>query len=123
MVLLEYKSNMFRADAKYGGDHLELATEIQKKLVQDKESGSRKGVWQLSEAVKTLFGPNAPNNVIPGINIANIKNVYLYLITLDSKGELWECLRFWAHLSTNNWIEGYIRQFRFRHSSGQTSKR
>jgi hypothetical protein len=85
IVLMEYKSNMFRADSKYSGDYLSLAAEIKNKLVQDKTSASRKGVWQLSEAVKTLFGPGA-SNALPGTDLSKIKHVYLYLITLDSIG-------------------------------------
>ena len=34
IVLMEYKSSMFRADTKYGGNHLALTAEIEKKLVQ-----------------------------------------------------------------------------------------
>jgi hypothetical protein len=85
IVLMEYKSNMFRADTKYSGDYPALAAEIQKKLVQDKESGSRKGVWQLAEAVKTLFGPGS-SDPLPEIDLSRIKHVYLYLVTLDSIG-------------------------------------
>lgn len=85
MVLMEYKSSMFRADTKYSGNHLALTAEIEKKLVEDKESSSRKGVLQLAEAVQTLFGVNA-STLLPGINLTKIKHVYLYIVTLDSIG-------------------------------------
>jgi hypothetical protein len=85
IVLMEYKSNMFRADTKYNGDHEALAREIENKFVRDKDSGSRKGVLQLAEAVKLLFGSDN-KEVVPGINISSIKNVYLYLVTLDAIG-------------------------------------
>jgi hypothetical protein len=71
---MEYKSSMFRADTKYSGNHLALTAEIEKKLVEDKESSSRKGVLQLAEAVQTLFGVNA-STVLPGINLTKIKHV------------------------------------------------
>jgi hypothetical protein len=84
MVLMEYKSNMFRADTKYSGNHSELAAEIEMKLVHNK-TDKKKGVWQLSGALKTLFDQNASMS-LPGIDLRNIKRVYLYLVTLDSIG-------------------------------------
>ncbi|RSL18604.1 hypothetical protein EDE15_4194 [Edaphobacter aggregans] len=85
IVLMEYKSSMFRADTKYSGDHLALTAEIEKKLVEDKESSGRKGVLQLVEATQTLFGVNA-SKVTPEIDLTEIKHVYLYIVTLDSIG-------------------------------------
>jgi len=85
IVLMEYKSSMFRADTKYSGDPTLLGNEIEKKLVQDREAGQRKGVWQLAQAVKILFGGDARKSV-QGIDLKSIKHVYLYLITLDSIG-------------------------------------
>jgi hypothetical protein len=84
MVLMEYKSNMFRADTKYSGNHSELAAEIEMKLVHNK-TDKKKGVWQLSDAVSTLFDQKAPMS-LPGIDLRIIKRVYLYLVTLDSIG-------------------------------------
>ena len=85
IVLIEYKSSMFRADTKYSGNHSALTAEIERKLVEDKESSSRKGVLQLAEAVQTLFGVNS-STVVPGIDLSMIKHVYLYIVTLDSIG-------------------------------------
>ena len=85
IVLMEYKSNMFRADTKYSGDHEALAKEIENKFVCNRESGRRKGVLQLAEAVKLLFG-SGNKYVVQGINPISIKNVYLYLVTLDAIG-------------------------------------
>ena len=85
IVLMEYKSSMFRADTKYSGNHLALTAEIEKKLVQDKESSSKKGVLQLAEAVHTLFAADA-STILPGIDLPKIRHVYLYIITLDSIG-------------------------------------
>jgi hypothetical protein len=82
---MEYKSSMFRADTKYSGNHLALSAEIKKKLVEDKESSSRKGVLQLAGAVRILFGVNA-STVFPGIDLRKVKNAYLYIVTLDSIG-------------------------------------
>lgn len=85
IVLMEYKSSMFRADTKYGGNHSNLADEIKKKLVYDTEAGENKGVLQLSEAVKKLFGRDSAMSV-RAIDVSKIKRVYLYLVTLDSIG-------------------------------------
>jgi hypothetical protein len=85
MVLIEYKSSMFRADTKYSGNHAALAEEIEKKLVHDREADKRKGVWQLAEAVKKIFGGGAPI-LLPGIELSKIRCVYLFVITLDSIG-------------------------------------
>jgi hypothetical protein len=85
MVLMEYKSSMFRADTKYTGNYSTLSDEIEKKLAHDKEANRRKGVWQLSEAVQKLFGPGA-SIVLPGIDLKKIKHLYLCIVTLDSIG-------------------------------------
>jgi hypothetical protein len=85
IVLMEYKSSMFRADTKYSGDHAALGKEIENKLVYDHEASERKGVCQLAEAVKKIFGRDGPSS-LPGIDLGSITSVYLYLITLDSIG-------------------------------------
>ena len=85
MVLMEYKSSMFRADTKYSGNHASLAKEVENKLVHDREADERKGVEQLAEAVKSIFRRDAPL-AVRGIDPASIKRVYLYIITLDSIG-------------------------------------
>ena len=85
LVLMEYKSNVFTAAAKYGGDHAVLMAEIQKKLVHNEGSGSKKGVEQLAFALMSLFGSDGPR-LYPDIDVRPIKHVYLYLVTLDSIG-------------------------------------
>lgn len=86
IVLIEYKSSMFRADTKYAGKYSVLAAEVEKKLVYDKEDAQRKGVAQLTEAVLKLFGPTTGNLAVPGIDLKVVKRVYLYIVTLDSIG-------------------------------------
>ena len=85
MVLMEYKSSMFRADNKYSGNDTALAKEIENKLVYDREANERKGVGQLAEAVKKIFGKDARLS-LPGVDLGMVKRVYLFLITLDSIG-------------------------------------
>jgi len=85
MVLMEYKSSMFRADTKYSGNYLALADEIEKKLVHDREADQRKGVLQLSEAVNKMFGSDL-HIALTGVDLNKIKRVYLYIVTLDSIG-------------------------------------
>lgn len=86
IVLIEYKSSMFRADTKYSGNYQALADEIEKKLVQDRDAGQRKGVLQLSEAVNKIFGPSGIRISLPGVDPSRIKRVFLYVVTLDSVG-------------------------------------
>jgi len=85
LVLMEYKGSVFRADTKYSGNHVVLAAEIGKKFVHDHESKNKKGVVQLAEAVKALFGPDG-SDLFPQIDLKKIKRVYLYIVTLDSIG-------------------------------------
>lgn len=85
VVLIEYKSSMFRADTKYSGKYSTLTDEIEKKLVYDREDGRRKGVAQLSESVQKLLGP-ASDMTVPGVDTKGIRRVYLYVVTLDSIG-------------------------------------
>jgi len=85
MVLMEYKSSMFRADTKYSGNHLALAKEIENKFVHDEQADERKGVEQLAQAAKLLFGPNTQVS-LPGVDISSVKRLYLYIVTSDSIG-------------------------------------
>jgi hypothetical protein len=85
IVLVEYKSSMFRADTKYGGDHRALADEIENKLVHDREANERKGVEQLAEAISLLF-TRGSNRAIRGTDLTNVRRVYPYIVTLDPLG-------------------------------------
>ena len=85
MVLIEYKSSMFRADTKYSGNHLALAKEIENKFVHDEQADERKGVEQLAHAAKQLFGTDAQTS-LPGVDLKRIKKLYLYIVTLDTIG-------------------------------------
>src|SRR6185312_15636614 len=86
IVLMEYKSSMFRADTKYSGNYKALSDEMEKKLVQDRDANQRKGVLQLSEAVNKIFGPSQSRISLLGVDPNRFKRVFLYLITLDSIG-------------------------------------
>jgi len=85
LVLLEYKSCMFTAHAKYAGDHLLLSEEIKKKLVRDDSENKKKGVEQLAMAVQHLC-LNTEKIVIADRCLADIKRVYPLLVTLDDVG-------------------------------------
>jgi hypothetical protein len=87
LVLIEYKSSMFRADTKYSGNPTVLLKEIEKKLVRDKEANQKKGVQQLAAAVHAIYKTGKPQEVLPQIDWARIKRVYLCIVTLDSIGE------------------------------------
>jgi hypothetical protein len=87
LVLIEYKSSMFRADTKYGGNPTVLLKEIAKKLVRDKEANQKKGVQQLAAAVGAIYKTGKPQEVLPQIEWTRINRVYLCIVTLDSIGE------------------------------------
>lgn len=86
VVLMEYKSSMFRADTKYSGVPSVLLKEIETKLVRNSVKGTKKGVLQLAAAVDTIFGGGRPSDVLPDIDWTRIKTVHLCLLTLDSIG-------------------------------------
>jgi hypothetical protein len=90
LVLLEYKANMFTARAKYSGDHLLLLDEIVKKLVWEEDTGKKKGVRQLADAVARLLKDDA----VQGVDLSKIRRIYPLLVTLDDLGAtvLMSCL-------------------------------
>jgi hypothetical protein len=87
VVLIEYKSSMFRADRKYSGNTTQLLEEIERKLVRNKDKGSKKGVQQLAAAVELLFKDSNAQEILPDIAWTDIKTIHLCLVTLDSIGE------------------------------------
>ncbi len=85
LVVLEYKSSMFSAEAKYRGDHLRLLTQIERKLVRDEEDGKKKGVDQLAAAIKQLFVADG-RMIVNGLDTSKVKTIYPLLVTLDDLG-------------------------------------
>lgn len=85
LVVIEYKSNMFTARAKYSGDHVLLQNEIENKLVRDSVRNQKKGVQQLRSAVDYLFS-DPDRETVYGLNVSGIRRVYPLLITLDDIG-------------------------------------
>jgi hypothetical protein len=85
LVLLEYKSSIFTAKGKYGGDLAELGKEIHKKLVRNDESGKPKAVAQLASAAKNLLdvSKNVGN---PWFQRSRIERCYAVVVTLDDIG-------------------------------------
>ncbi len=84
LVVLEYKSSMFSARAKYSGNHVLLRNELETKLVRDSAEKKKKGVEQLGEAVRILS--DVTRNTVKGLDLAGIKRVYPLLVTLDDVG-------------------------------------
>lgn len=83
-VVLEYKSSMFRADAKYRGDIPLLKKQVESKFVRDNAEKKKKGVEQLADAAKQLFSDRIQTN--PPVDLSKVKAVYPLLITLDGIG-------------------------------------
>jgi hypothetical protein len=85
LVLIEYKSVMFTAQAKYSGDREILRDELEKKLLRN-ERGKPKGVAQLNNAVEYLNARDLKQAVI-GVDLSGIKKVYPLLVTLEALGD------------------------------------
>jgi hypothetical protein len=82
-VLMEYKSSTFTVTAKYGGSPKELESDLRKKLVGTAES--RKGVYQLADAVEKLCRYDKPDR-IEGIDMSQVTTVFPLIITRDDLG-------------------------------------
>lgn len=85
LVVLEYKSCMFSAEAKYSGNHEQLLGQIARNLVRDEREKKKKGVEQLAEAIKQLFDPTKPVS-IQGLDASRVATIYPLLVTLDDLG-------------------------------------
>lgn len=82
-VLLEYKSSTFTVVGKYGGDARKLDTELRTKLVGTQES--RKGVYQLADAVEKLCRRDNPDQ-IEGIDLYEVTTLFPLIVTRDDLG-------------------------------------
>lgn len=82
-MLIEYKSSTFTVQAKYGGDSIKLEDELKKKLAGTPES--RKGVYQLADAIEKLWRQENPDK-IEGVNTSWITTVFPLIITRDDLG-------------------------------------
>lgn len=101
LVLLEYKSSMFTAEAKYSGNYEVLRDEIVKKLVRNEEREKRKGVEQLAYAVKRLLSGEMAA-AVQGLRLNHVTRVYPLLVTLDDVG---------GTLLITRLLNGYFREF------------
>lgn len=86
LILLEYKSNMFTARAKYSGNHVALRDEIVTKLVRNEDTKKKKGVEQLADASRRLLGNDTRAADVVGLELGRAKRVYPLLVTLDDIG-------------------------------------
>ncbi len=86
-VVIEYKGSAFTADAKYGGNVSALEAEIHKKLI-GQQNRDRKGVYQLSNAVESLFAKGSPR-VLREVDLSKVTKVFPLLITRDEIGSTW----------------------------------
>jgi hypothetical protein len=83
-VLVEAKSAMFTARAKYEGDYKLLMDELESKLV---ESGDREqAVKQLARNIERAFGPNAQS--IDTVDLKYVTTVFPVIITRDDLGSI-----------------------------------
>jgi len=84
IVLIESKATLLRADIKYSGDASAIEGHLKSRFVHRKDDKKQKGVTQLVNAAKALFGPNAVP--VSWLDLAKIKKCYLLLVTLDQIG-------------------------------------
>jgi hypothetical protein len=82
-ILLEYKSSTFTVVGKYGGNPSQLDVELRTKLVGTAKS--RKGVFQLADAVEKLCRPENPAK-IEGVDMYEVSTVFPLLIIRDDMG-------------------------------------
>jgi hypothetical protein len=82
-ILVEYKSSTITVRGKYGGDPRQLDVELQSKLVGTAKS--RKGVYQLVDAVEKLGRPENPEQ-IEGVDMYEVTTFFPLLITRDDMG-------------------------------------
>lgn len=79
LLVLEHKSSVIRADAKYGGDASKLKKQLDLKFIEGDAEGS-KGLTQLSKhLVRFLSGDK-----LGGIDAAEIDRVYPVMVCLES---------------------------------------
>ena len=78
LCVVETKSSVIRADAKYGFDAGRLRSELERKFIKG-DKKEKKGVAQLeSSLVRLLSGER-----IPGLDVRGVKKIYPILLGLD----------------------------------------
>lgn len=85
-VFLEFKGSTFTAQAKYKGDAMSLASEIDDNLVG--VPSRRKGIRQLAHAILSLFNKRS-QQPIDGIDLSKINTIFPVLVTRDDVGGCW----------------------------------
>jgi hypothetical protein len=88
LVIAEFKSCMFRAEAKYSGDYQALVKDIERNLVRDQGKQKKKGVEQLADAIKFLFDSKPSLSTIDQIDLTQVRVVYPLIVTLDQIGQV-----------------------------------
>jgi hypothetical protein len=88
LVIAEFKSCMFRAEAKYSGDYQALVKDIERNLVRDQGKHKKKGVEQLADAIKFLFDSKPSLSTIDQIDLTQVRVVYPLIVTLDQIGQV-----------------------------------
>ncbi|MFC1714618.1 hypothetical protein ACFL6S_13205 [Candidatus Poribacteria bacterium] len=77
IAIIEYKSSLLTAEAKYGGSVDVLESDIRKKFVE-------RGVDQLVQKIANFLCRNLRNKrPVPGVTYSNIRNIFPVLITLE----------------------------------------
>jgi hypothetical protein len=85
LVIIEYKGAIFTADAKYSGNPVILAQEIDDKLIRDQVTGNKKAAIQLADAINSLM-TDPTISISLGIDLSTISSIFPLVVTLDGIG-------------------------------------
>jgi hypothetical protein len=101
-VFIEMKGATFSSRAKYDSDYHGLMSEVDAKLVQERD-GSAKAVYQLKRAVELAFDRSASGKV-NGLDLRLIDRLYPLVVTRDDIGSVFAMngylqVKFWAALN------------------------
>jgi hypothetical protein len=85
IVLIESKATLLKADVKYSGDPSAIESYLREGFVRDAKEKKPKGVTQLANAARILFGENPME--VNWADLSRVKKCYLLLVTLDPIGD------------------------------------
>ena len=90
LILLECKTSVLSASAKFSGDFSKLYAELKKKIIKGEEPKKPKGLKQLWNAIQSLGHKNTEDEYgVKEIDISKVKKIYPVLILSD---RIFSCL-------------------------------
>ena len=90
LILLECKTSVLSASAKFSGNFSKLYEELKKKIIEGEEPKKPKGLKQLWNAIQSLGNRNTEDRYgIKEVDISKVKRIYPVLILSD---RIFSCL-------------------------------